>query len=297
MTLVLIPMPGNEALASALAQMLDAEIGAVNVRRFPDGESYVRYDTPIEGRRIILVCALDRPDEKFLPLIFAAAAARDIGAGEVGLVAPYLAYMRQDRRFQPGEAVTSTYFSRALDLWIDWLVTVDPHLHRRSSLSEIYSAPAVALHAAPEISAWIRESISNPLLIGPDSESEQWVGAVADGAGAPFIVLEKIRRGDRDVEVSAPNIDQWRDRTPVLIDDIISTARTMIAATAHLREGGMSPPVCVGVHAVFAGNAYRELQIAGAGRIVTCNTIAHESNEINVTALIADGVRRVVREV
>ena len=291
MKTIVFPLPGNEDLARSLAECLGAEVGALHVRRFPDGESYVRYGSPVEGRRIILACTLDRPDKKFLPLVFAAAAARDLGAAEAGLVVPYLAYMRQDRRFKPGEAITSTHFAQSLGSWIDWLVTVDPHLHRRGSLSEIYSIPATALHAAPAISTWIRRAISNPILIGPDGESAQWVAAVANDAGAPFVVLEKRRHGDRDVQVSVPDVERWRDRTPVLVDDIISTARTMIETIGHLKTAGLAPPVCVGVHAVFADKAYEELQGSGAGQVVTCNTIPHLSNEIDLTTLLAHSVR------
>ena len=288
---IVFSLPGNEDLVKSLAHILGAEIGALRTHRFPDQESYVRYETPIEGQRIILVCTLDRPDKKFLPLLFAAAAARDLGAAEVGLVSPYLAYMRQDHRFQSGEAITSKHFANALGGWIDWLVTIDPHLHRFTSLSEIYPVKAAVAHAATAISAWIRDSLDDPVLIGPDSESEQWVSAVAKGAGAPFMVLEKIRRGDRDVEVSVPYVEHWRNHTPVLVDDIISTARTMIETVGHLRAAGLAPPVCVGVHAVFADNAYKELQAAGAGPIVTTNTITHECNKIDITPLLAEGIQ------
>lgn len=292
MKTAVIPLPRNEGLASSVAENLGAEIGSLHTRRFPDGETYIRYTIPVEGHRTILICTLDRPDEKFLPLVFAAAAARDLGATEVGLVVPYLPYMRQDRRFQPGEAVTSTYFAQTLERWIDWLVTVDPHLHRRSSLSETYSIPAATLTAAPAISAWIRETIPAPVLIGPDSESAQWVAAVAKDAGAPFVVLEKTRRGDRDVEVSVPEIEQWQDRTPVLVDDIISTARTMIETIGHLRKALLPPPICIGVHAIFADNAYEELLSAGAKQVVSCNTIPHVSNAINLTDVLCGGIAR-----
>lgn len=291
---VILPLPGNEGMAIRLAGALSAEVGSLHMRRFPDQESYVRIDTAIENRNVILACTLDRPDEKFLPLIFTAAAARDLGAAGIGLVAPYLAYLRQDRRFQSGEAVTSRYFAKALDCWIDWLVTIDPHLHRLTSLSEIYSARTANAHAAPAISTWIRDSVLNPLLIGPDSESEQWVSAVAKDAGAPFLVLEKTRRGDRDVDVSVPDVERWRGHTPVLVDDIISTARTMIETLGHLKAAGLAPPVCIGVHAVFADNAYAELRRAGAGRIVTTNSISHESNKIDITPLLAKGVQSVL---
>lgn len=284
-------LPGNDALASALAAGLRGEVGVAEFRRFPDGETYVRLETPVAGRAVVLAATLDRPDERLMPLTFAAATARELGATVVGLTCAYLGYMRQDKRFHPGEAVTSAVFARLLDPWIDWMVTVDPHLHRRASLAEIYTSPATVLHAAPFIAAWIRDSVASPLLVGPDGESAQWVSDVAGRAGAPFVVLEKTRRGDRDVEVSVPEVERWRDHTPVLVDDIVSTARTMIETVGHLHRAGLAPPVCIGVHAVFAGDAFGDLQAAGVARIVTCNTIAHPSNGIDVTPALVDAVR------
>lgn len=294
---LLVALRENEPLAKPLAEAIGAEIAHLEVRRFPDGETYLRYDTSPSGRPVALLCPLDRPDDKFLPLLFAAATARDLGAASVGLVSPYLPYMRQDRRFRPGEAVTSTYFAEILTRRVDWLVTVDPHLHRRSSLSEIYAKPAVALHAAPLIAAWIREAIDQPLLVGPDAESMQWVAAVARDAAAPHLVLQKIRRGDRDVEVSVPEVERWQGHTPVLVDDIVSTAHTMIETVGHLARAGMRPPVCIAVHGLFAGDAYRELLQAGASRVVTSNTIPHETNAIDVTTLLAEAVKEMLDSV
>jgi ribose-phosphate pyrophosphokinase len=174
---------------------------------------------------------------------------------------------------------------------VDWMVTVDPHLHRRASLDEIYSVPTRALHAAPLIAQWISDNVDKPLLIGPDRESEQWVAAVARGADSPHIVLRKTRRGDRDVEVAVPDLTRWRDRTPVLVDDIISSGQTMVETLKHLRREGAVAPVCIGVHGIFAGNALEEMQAAGAARAVTTNTIAHPTNGIDVSGLLAEGVR------
>ncbi|WP_201285517.1 ribose-phosphate pyrophosphokinase [Chelativorans xinjiangense] len=288
---LIVTLREGETLAKPLAEAVGGEVACVEVRRFPDGETYLGYDTAPSGRSVLLLCSLDRPADKFLPLMFAADTAHDLGAASVGLVSPYLAYMRQDRRFRPGEAVTSTYFARILSGHVDWLVTVDPHLHRHSLLSELYDMPAVALHAAPLIAEWIRQSVERPLLVGPDEESEQWVAAVAREARAPHVVLRKIRRGDRDAEISVPDIDEWRECTPVLVDDIVSTARTMIETVRHLLRVGMRPPVCAAVHGLFAGNAYQELLQAGAARVATSNTVAHASNAIDVTGLLARAVR------
>ncbi len=143
--------------------------------------------------------------------------------------------------------------------------------------------------AAGEISEWVRNNVRDPVIVGPDSESEQWVSEVAQMAGAPFVVLEKTRRGDRDVSVSPIELDgPHRDRTPVLVDDIISTARTMIETVHRLRELDIAAPVCIGVHAIFAGDAYDELMGAGAARVVTCNTIPHPTNGIDVSGLFVD---------
>ena len=98
---LIIPMLGNEALAKSLAQTLGAEFGQVDVGAFPDGETHLRFPTDLAGCILAIVCTLDHPNEKMLPLLFAAATARELGAANVGLVAPYLAYMRQDRRFKP----------------------------------------------------------------------------------------------------------------------------------------------------------------------------------------------------
>lgn len=290
MTPTLFALPGNEDVGQSLATNLGADLGEFETRQFPDGETYMRVLSAVDDGPVFLVCTLDRPNEKFMPLILLAETVRDLGARTVGLICPYLAYMRQDKRFQLGEGVTSRYFAQLIGDVFDGLVTVDPHLHRYASLSELYDIPATSLHAAPLVSAWIKEHVKNPVLIGPDSESEQWVSAVANAAGAPSIVLEKHRRGDRDVAVSVSDVGRWLYCTPVLVDDIISTARTMIETVGHLKRAGMPPPICIGVHGVFAGNAYEDLQAAGVEKIVTCNTISHPSNAISVTELLATGV-------
>jgi ribose-phosphate pyrophosphokinase len=291
---IVIAVPGCEAHAQRLGPRLDGEDAAIEVRKFPDGEIYVRIDTPVAGKDVVLVCGLDKPGDKILPLLFLAATARDLGARRVGLVAPYLSFMRQDSRFKPGEGVTSTYFAQLLSGQVDWLVTVDPHLHRWGSLDAIYKIPSRVAHAAPAIAAWIQREIERPVLVGPDAESEQWVAAVAALCDAPFVVLEKVRRGDRDVEVTPPDLAKHRGRTPVLVDDIISTARTMIATIGHLGRAGAPAPVCVGIHGVFADRAHDDLLAAGAARIATCNTILHASNAIDVDDAIAAEARAVL---
>jgi ribose-phosphate pyrophosphokinase len=200
--------------------------------------------------------------------------------------------MRQDTRFKPGEGITAKYFADLMSRTVDWLVTVDPHLHRLDALDAIYSIPTTVARAARAIADWIAREVPHPVLVGPDAESVQWVAAVAAACNAPHVILEKTRRGDRDVSVSAPPVERtWNGSTPVLIDDIVSTGRTMIEATRMLRAAGSAPPTCVAIHAVFADTVHDELVRAGASGIVTCNTIGHATNAISIDDALAAATR------
>ena len=291
---LLLTLPGNAELGERLAQCTGWECGAVAARSFPDGETHLRIDADCTGRSVAVLCALDRPNEKALPLLFAASTVRELGAARVGVVAPYLAYMRQDRRFQAGEAVTSRIFARLLSQAFDWLVTLDPHLHRFHALGELYSIPTRVAHAAPALASWIAAEVAAPLLVGPDQESEQWVAEVARRIGAPHLVLAKTRRGDRDVEISVPDVDHYRDRSPVILDDVVSSARTMIETVRRLRAAGLADPVCLGIHGIFAGDTQRALREAGAARIVTTTSIRHETNAIEIAELLVSPVSELV---
>lgn len=287
MTPVVLALPDNDDLAAALTAGLGAARGTLDLRRFPDGETHVRIDTDLAGREVILACTLDAPDVRTLPLLLAAATARDLGAARVGLVAPYLPYLRQDARFLPGEGVTARYYPRILGGVFDWLVTVDPHLHRLPGLEAVYPIRTAVAHAAPAIATWLRATVPNGVIVGPDAESAQWAAAVGERSGLPAVVLRKERRGDRTVHVSIPDLGPVAGRTPVLVDDIISTAHTMIAAVGQLRAQGTPPPVCVGIHAVLGQRAVEDLLAAGAARVVTCNTIPHVTNVIDVRPALA----------
>lgn len=290
--MLVLALPDGTQLANALAQQLQCEHSQLAVHRFPDGETLVRIDAPVQGRCVVLAGSLHHPDGKTLPLLFAADAARELGAAQVGLVAPYLAYMRQDKRFHPGEAVTSRSYARLLSSSLDFLLTVDPHLHRWGSLGELYPIRTQVVAAAPAIAQWLHRHVPQALLVGPDSESEQWVAEVARLVGAPHTVLNKTRRGDRDVSVVLHETSaDWAGRTPVLLDDIVSTGHTLLAAAQALRAAGLPPPVCVAVHALFDADALARLLQGNVQRIVSCDCIPHPTNAIALAPGLAEALR------
>ncbi|HKL50722.1 MAG TPA: ribose-phosphate diphosphokinase [Wenzhouxiangellaceae bacterium] len=289
-TTAVIAMPGDESLAATLAARLGARLSVLEFRRFPDGESYLRLDDSLDGRSAVLVARLDRPDAKIPALLFAADLARDLGAAGVGLVAPYLPYMRQDIRFQPGEALTSASFARWISSHFDWLVTVDPHLHRYDSLDEIYSIPSTVVPAAPALADWIAANVDRPVVIGPDAESAQWVEAVAVQRNLPWQVMRKQRFGDHDVRVTAPDLSGLGGHTPVLVDDIVSSGATLARAAELLTDAGLASPRCAVVHGLFGARSRETLAAAGIERLVCTDSVLVDEGEIELAPLLAAAV-------
>jgi ribose-phosphate pyrophosphokinase len=290
---LLLAMTGNDDRAAALAAGLGGVVVERLIRHFPDGETFVRLDSPVAGRDVAVVCTLDHADHKLVPVLLLAATARDLGARSVTLVAPYLGYMRQDARFHPGEGVTSLYVGALLSHAFDGLVTIDPHLHRHAALADVYSIPHVTATAGPAIGEWVRANVARPLLVGPDAESEQWVSAAA-GDDVPYVIFTKVRSGDHDVAIEAPDLTPYADRTPVLVDDVLSTGRTMIGAAEILTAAGFAAPICAAVHGVFSGDAVDAMNAAGLTRIVTCDTVPHPTNRIAATPILVTALRELL---
>jgi ribose-phosphate pyrophosphokinase len=286
MNRVLLPFPEQRKLATDLGSRLQARVGKLDWHRFPDGESLVTLDTDLGDADVALVASLNAPDAIALPLRFAAETVRSMGARSIGLVAPYLAYLRQDQRFHAGEALSARLFAEFLEGSFDWLVTVDPHLHRIASLTELFTIPTSHVATAPLVASWVRTSVPDAVLLGPDAESAQWVSQVAQDAGLPWQALTKHRHGDESVDVVSPAQPLPETCTPVIVDDIASTGRTLEAALSQLPGRQRARAVCVVTHAVFAPLAYERL-CEGGVRIVSTDTIPHASNAIWVAPALA----------
>lgn len=273
-----------------LAEALGRPFAPIDIHRFPDGESRVTLP-PELPERVVLCRSLDRPNDKLVELLLAARTARELGARHLTLVAPYLCYMRQDIAFHPGEAVSQRIVGGFLAELFDAVFTVDPHLHRIDRLEQaIPTGRAVALSAAPALAAFLAGQSRAPLLLGPDGESEQWVRAVAEPAGLEYAVAEKERLGDREVRVKLPEAT-FAGREVVLVDDMASTGRTLMAVVRRLREAGAERVHCLVTHALFGEDVTAGLQEAGVDRIWSTDSIAHPSNAVPLAETLAKALR------
>ena len=274
--------------AGALAKALGLTYQEISIHRFPDGECKVTLPASVPGN--LLVCrSLDHPDQKLVELLLTARTARELGARHLTLVAPYLCYMRQDIAFHPGEAVSQKIIGAFLASLFDGVITVDPHLHRIARLDQaIPLAQSVAISAAPLMAEFLDQQ-NSPLLIGPDSESAQWVKSIAELCGLDYCVGSKERLGDRQVEIRLPESD-LRGRNAVLIDDVVSSGETMAIAARNCLAAGATRVDVLVTHALFATGAEQRMRQAGVSEIWSTDSIAHWTNSLNLADLLSKAV-------
>jgi len=276
----------DEAIAIETAAEADLRPLPVRRHRFPDGELRLQLPTDLPAR-VVVWRGLQQPNEKLVELLLLARTAHELGALQLTLVAPYLAYMRQDMAFNPGEAVSQRVIGRFLASLFDAVITVDPHLHRVDTLRQAVPArDAIVISGAPLLADLIATQRQRVLLIGPDEEALQWVAQAAARHGWDHGVCRKTRHGDRQVDIELPALDV-AGRTVVLIDDVISSGHTVAQAARQLRAAGAASVDVAVTHALFAAGAMELLRAAGVDAVWSTNAIAHPSNAVSIVPSVA----------
>ncbi len=291
---MIITTCGNsEKIARALAKQMKAAYSPLTLSSFPDGDVYLKYNCELKNQIVVIVQSFQpNSNQSLFNIVFAAETAKDLGARKVVLVAPYLAYMRQDKRFHPGESISSRIMAKLLNRSVDVLITVDPHLHRYRSLKEIFTIPAVNLTADPLIAQYLRKKMKKVVILGPDWESYQWAETVAKQIGAEASILEKTRFSSRNVTSRMIHPIPLKGKNVVIVDDIISTGHTIAEAAKKARQMGASSITAIGVHGIFCEDAISKMKKAGVDRVVTTNCIEHNTNEIDVTPLLVEELKK-----
>lgn len=294
MSIAIFTFAEGEAQASELANELAAPLHPIECRSFPDRESLVR--VPAEAAAVetaILFRSLNDPNAKLIEILLAAAALRDNGAQHVMLVAPYLAYMRQDIAFHPGEAVSQRVIGQLIADHFDGLLTVDPHLHRVAALGAVVpGVAATAVPAAPALAAALARDLDPAsLLIGPDGESLPWVKKIAELLGIEMMIAEKHRSGDREVRLVLPQIERVRGGPAIIVDDLVSSGSTLIACAAQLRAAGAARIEAVATHCLADAADLARLRSAGIERLRASDSVSGPAATIPLAAVLGDAAR------
>jgi len=288
--MLILGFPENLKQAQLLAQAMDCELAAVTIHHFPDGESLVTLPETLADTAVFFR-TLHEPNAKLVELYLAIQAARAQGAKRIVLVAPYLCYMRQDKAFRPGQAVSQQIIGELLSGCIDDLITVDPHLHRIASLSQaLPHCRSIALSAAPLLGEYLTRNGIKGVLVGPDEESAQWVEQVALASGLDMVVASKERVGDREVRITLP-VHSYKGVAAIIVDDVISSGKTVVEAVHQLLSRGATAVGALCTHALFAPGAEEVMAASGIHSVISSNAIPHRTNQVDISPLLARALR------
>jgi len=283
---VIVACSGGKHLGRSIARKIKGRYCELVVERFPDSELKVRLGCDVKGKRVIFVQSFYKTlegdiNDKFVELLFAVYTAKELGARRVDLIAPYLAYLREDHRFEKGEAVSAKILVKLFKVF-NKVYVVEPHLHRYKNFKELNFPNAVRVDLGEEFVEFIKKKIGNCTLVGPDEESRQWVEPVAKKLKTDYFILKKKRFSSRNVKVKGKKI---KNEKIVIIDDIISTGNTLIEASKLVRGKKV---YFIAAHGLFAENALEKLK--RVGKVIASNTIPSKVSKI-------DCVRAIVRKI
>ena len=284
-----------ENLANTVANQLDVTSGKLEVRRFPDGEKYLRILNEVKNEHVIVIQSMHHtPDDFLFEYLLLVDALKDLGAKRVTSFVPYFAYARQDERFKPGEALSFKTVSKLIQsVGTDEIFTIDMHQHRVVKSSEVFGIPSHNLSAMRLLADYVRKEgkLTNPLVIGPDAEAEQWAKLAAESLNAEYDVFEKKRLGDSKVEIR-PRKSSAKDRDVLIVDDIISTGGTIIEASKILFSQGARRIEVACTHPILASEALSRILAIGVANVVGTDTVPCPISYVSVAPLIADNVRK-----
>lgn len=286
--MIIIGCSKGKHLAKKVASEIKKSYSELTVKKFPDSELYLKFNINVKNKKVMLVQSFYGDiSDSIVEALFAADTAKDLKAKSITLIAPHFPYLRQDKRFKPGEAVSLKVIADIIDKFFDEIYIIDPHLHRERTLGHVFKIKSHRLSACKPIANYIKKNIKNPLIIGPDWESYKWADKVASYLKCKSYILEKKRISARKVIISFNKKVDLKDKNIVIVDDIISTGNTILQASKHLRELGVKTITCICVHGIFSENALQKLKKSKIN-VISTNTIPSVKSKIDVSGVIAE---------
>jgi ribose-phosphate pyrophosphokinase len=265
----------NKKLAAKIAGKLGLELSPVEIFVFPDLEKRIRIkESVLDQDCVIVQSASTPPDENYMELFIMVDALKRSGAKSITAIIPYLGYERQDHIFRDGEAVSLEVIANILKtVGVTKAYSFDLHSPK---IPEIFQIPTVELSALPTFAEKIKAefNLDEVVLVSPDMGGIRRIKQVSEMLGnIPYATITK----NRDLasgEINDSGIDgDVRGRSAIVIDDMISTGKTMVEGAEMLFEEGAIKIFVYATHAILARDADKLLQHSNIERVVVSDTI------------------------
>ena len=269
--LLLLAGTANRPLAEEMAEHLGQPLCAVTIRRFADGEIFVKIDENVRGRDVFIIQPTNPPAENHLELLFLIDAARRASAARITAVLPYFGYARQDRKDQPRVAISAKLMANLITAaGADRVLGMDFHSHQ---LQGFFDIPVDHLYAAPVfVSHFRQKQLYDPVVVAPDVGSAKMARGFAKRLNASFAIIDK-RRPSANVAEVVNVVGEVADKDCLVPDDMIDTAGTVTEAAAALKGLGARKIYAFASHALLSGPAVERLRASAINEVAVTNTI------------------------
>jgi len=294
----------SKALGGRIADRLGIELGDVIIKRFEDGEIYVRFEESIRGADIFLVQSTSTPvNESLMELLIMINAAKLASAHRITAVMPWYGYSRQDKKSSPREPITARLIAQMLEAaGVDRVLTMDLHA---GQIQGFFQIPVDHMTATPILADHFLERQfaddfpEGLVVVSPDAGRAKLANHFAAKLGARLAVLAKQRPEHNEAEITFL-IGDVKGKAALLIDDMIDTAGTLCAGAAVVKKAGATKVLAAATHGIFSGKAYDRLQDSVIEEIVVTDTIQVQEGSVggkiqvlSVDRILADTVHNV----
>ena len=302
--LMLFSGRANPQLAGKIAEKLGVDLGPVELRTFSNGEVYCRYEDSIRGADVFIVqptCGNETENvtanDTLMELLVMVEAAVGASAHRVIAVTPWYGYSRQDKKSLPREPITARLVARMLEsAGVDRVLTMDLHSGQTQGF---FSKPVDHMTALMMLTQYfVDQGLEDLVIVSPDAGRVKLANKFKDKIGADLAVLTKERPARQVAEIGYV-IGDVRDRTAILVDDMIDTAGTLKVAAQTVLDAGAARVYAAATHGVFSGNAWENLASAGFEEIVVTDTIPVRDGApdnirvLSCADLLTDSIRRI----
>jgi ribose-phosphate pyrophosphokinase len=270
--LMLLAGTANRPLAEEISAFLKQPLCQTTIRRFADGELFVKIDENVRGRDVYIIQPTNPPAEHLVELLLLMDAARRASAARITAVIPYFGYARQDRKDQPRVAISAKLVANLVSsAGADRVLAMDFHSHQ---LQGFFDIPVDHLYASPVLTAHYRQKrLHDPVVVAPDVGSAKMARGFAKRLNASLAIIDK-RRPSANIAEVVNVVGEVEGKDCLIPDDLIDTAGTVTEAAAALKRLGARTVYCCATHALLSGPAVERLKASPIEELAVANTIA-----------------------
>lgn len=287
----------HHAFAKELAKYLDIALSSAVINRFSDGEINVKISESVRGKDIYIIQPTCKPtNDNLIELLIMVDAFKRSSAGNINAVIPYFGYARQDRKAAPRVPITAKLVANLLQsAGVNRVITMDLHA---GQIQGFFDIPVDNLYGSIVFYDYVKaKNLKNPIIASPDIGGVARARHFAEHLGLPLVIVDKKRERANESEVMNI-IGDVRDKTVIMVDDIIDTAGTMVKAADVLKKNGAISVIALGTHAVFSGNAIEKIENGALDEVAVSNSIPFENTSkkikvLSVAPLFAEVMRRI----